>query len=229
MIQKPKREIPIKDVIILSEFVINQLSDIKDKDPNLRELSRLLELAARLSRNSCRLIQKQDYQTPLYLARHVIEITGVLFIIHFQSRLHHQQLSVILSDPQIHHLLRWLRSGGSGEGNIFPTHPLVHRGLDLLDEWLGGIRWQYDALVEFSNQRPRLSITRNGVPQKEEAPEMPVEYVINLTCKILVNFLTIGSALFDDIVKFQSRKEIKRNSERTYIPAPKQVELAHAG
>lgn len=200
-------ETDFNEVSTLGNFILERLPAPMTLAGESAEARDLMELAARLALLTCKLHQKQEYSDTLTTAKTVIEVVGAIFILHFQLKSQRHRLSEITSDPQIIHFLRWIKSGASHHGNGVESHPMIDKAVDYLDEWLGGIRWQYDAIVELCSELSKRPTPVIPLTMREEV-SLPAEYAMRLISKILVNFLTIGIVLYDEMI------EIVRKSNR---------------
>ncbi|GEM_PF-5964912 len=199
-------ETDFNEVSTLGNFILEKLSDPMTMGEDSADVLALLEMTARLGLLSCKLYQKGEFSEAIIITRAVVEVVGAMFILHFQMKSNRHLLSEITSDPQIRHFLRWIKSGASHHGNGVPSHPMIDKAIDYLDEWLGGIRWQYDAVVELCNELLPTPFSRGSIPGSEpNHVTIPAEYAMRLISKILVNFLTIGIVLYDEIINFSKK------------------------
>ncbi len=217
------------EVLILSNFIEERLPNTLSIFGDETDVYVLMELATRLTKLSCQLFQKERFTDTLLTTKAVIEVVAAMYIIYRHMKLNRSPLSWISTDPKMVHFIRWIKSGGSQMGNPGETpHPMIASAIKHLDDWLGGIRWQYDALAEFSKA---ITANSNGMGKKTEntaETALPPEYTMGMISKILVNFLTIGIVLYDEIALLTETNMRKNQPQFSDYYSSVEMRLARA-
>ena len=233
-----KNQILLEKALIAQNFLANhlpgrvQLSGKEDRGELFFQIlckrARLLHRVGELAKAAVTAFSRQETLSGIILTRALMETTAYLEMLH-----HH--LSKTLKTGKWHELRTYIENnlreapvepGNSNARILFETMSVLS-GIDALEKYRAGFRWQYDALCDFavpvfsgastyfgSNCQPQtlqLDVTRKG------------DYPLTIGLTALQNTLTatvlISESIERDLDQYKVKKERDNSPVRSFRAA----------